>query len=90
MKIISFVTQKGGSGKTMLAVNCAVAAEQTRRKVFLLDLDPQATAEAWYQEREAETPKLAHIKASGPVRLACMSSWLTYRGSFPTAPFSIP
>ena len=61
MRIITFVTQKGGAGKTTLTVNCAVAAEKTNKKVLILDLDPQASAEAWYQDREAETPHLVRI-----------------------------
>jgi chromosome partitioning protein len=61
MRVISFVTQKGGAGKTTLAVNCAVAAEQAGLKTLILDLDPQGSAEAWYQDREAETPRLVAI-----------------------------
>lgn len=63
-RMIAFVTQKGGSGKTTLAVNLAVAAEQARARVLILDLDPQASAEAWYQDREAETPRLARGNAA--------------------------
>lgn len=63
MRIIAFVTQKGGSGKTTLAVNLAVAAEQAGARVLILDLDPQASAEAWYQDREAQTPRLARVAA---------------------------
>jgi chromosome partitioning protein len=40
MKVVSFVTQKGGSGKTTLAISCAVAAEQTGKRVIICDLDP--------------------------------------------------
>jgi chromosome partitioning protein len=58
MRVISFVTQKGGAGKSTLAINCAVAAERAGHKVLILDLDPQGTAEGWYQDREAETPRL--------------------------------
>jgi chromosome partitioning protein len=61
MHIISFVTQKGGSGKTALATSCAVAAEQAGRKALILDMDQQGSAEAWYQDRQAETPKLARV-----------------------------
>ena len=61
MRVISFVTQKGGSGKTTLAVNCAVAAERAGRKTLILDLDGQGSAEAWYQVRDAETPRLVAI-----------------------------
>jgi chromosome partitioning protein len=61
MHVISFVTQKGGSGKTTLAFCCAVAAQEQGARVLVLDMDPQGTAEAWYQDREAETPRLAKV-----------------------------
>jgi chromosome partitioning protein len=61
MKIISFVTQKGGSGKTTLTINCAVAAFKKNEKVLILDMDAQGTAENWYQDRENENPKLVKI-----------------------------
>ena len=64
MKVINFVTQKGGSGKSCLAINCAVAATQKRKRVFLLDMDEQRTAENWFQARESDFPRLAHIEAS--------------------------
>jgi chromosome partitioning protein len=57
MRVITFITQKGGAGKTTLTVNCAVVASQ-KKKVLILDLDPQASAEGWYQDRDAETPEL--------------------------------
>ena len=63
MRIITFVTQKGGAGKTTLAVNCAVAAEKKKKKVLILDLDPQASAEGWYQDREMETPLLVRLES---------------------------
>lgn len=62
MLIISFVTQKGGSGKTTLAINCAVTAWQTKGKVLLLDMDAQATAETWYKVRADEAPQVIRIK----------------------------
>jgi chromosome partitioning protein len=61
MRVISFVTQKGGAGKTTLSVNCAVAAERSGLKTLILDLDEQGSAEAWYQVRDAETPRLVRI-----------------------------
>jgi chromosome partitioning protein len=64
MKVVSFVTQKGGSGKTTLAISCAVAAEQTGKRVIICDLDPQRTAESWYQDREADTPKLVSLASA--------------------------
>ena len=64
MQVIAFVTQKGGSGKTTLALSCAAAAENQGSRTLVLDMDPQRTAEAWYQAREAATPKLATVTAS--------------------------
>src|SRR4051794_15138989 len=58
MRVITFITQKGGAGKTTLAVNCAVLAERKKKKTLILDLDPQGSAEGWYQLRDAETPEL--------------------------------
>jgi chromosome partitioning protein len=64
MKVISFVTQKGGSGKTTLTINCAVAAIKTKKKVLIIDMDAQGTAEAWYQDREEESPQLVRISGN--------------------------
>jgi chromosome partitioning protein len=64
MRVVSFVTQKGGSGKTTLAFCCAVAAQEKGRRTIILDMDPQGTATAWFKDRESETPTLATIKSS--------------------------
>jgi chromosome partitioning protein len=42
---------KGGSGKTMLTRNLAVAAAATGVRVATADLDPQATLTAWSRRR---------------------------------------
>ena len=64
MRVISFVTQKGGSGKTTLAFCCAVAAQEKGKRALLLDMDPQGTATAWFKDRESDAPALATIKSS--------------------------
>jgi chromosome partitioning protein len=63
MRVITFVTQKGGSGKTTLCVNLAVAGEAATARCLVLDLDPQGTAEAWYHDREAASPRLIRAAA---------------------------
>lgn len=57
--VVTFAQQKGGAGKTSLAVHLALAWRQMPLKflqgrcprVTLLDLDPQESMSAWYQLR---------------------------------------
>ena len=56
MRIISIVSQKGGAGKTTLAVNLAVAAEEAGARARIYDIDPQGSALAWSDQRDASAP----------------------------------
>jgi len=59
MKIIAFLSQKGGSGKTTLAVHSAVAAIESGERVVVVDTDPQKSATVWASARRAGTPIVA-------------------------------
>lgn len=63
MKAISFVTQKGGSGKSTLCVSLAVAAQEAGHTVCILEMDRQATITEWAQSRTKDTPEIAQVSA---------------------------
>ena len=52
--VISFVNQKGGTGKTTLAVNCADYWHLKGYRVLLIDSDPQGSSLDWASVREYE------------------------------------
>ena len=64
MKIIAVVSQKGGAGKTTLALHIAVAAERAGFSTAILDMDPQGTAERWSEWRKEEPPAVVAAKAT--------------------------
>jgi chromosome partitioning protein len=41
MKTLAVISQKGGSGKTTIAVHMAVCAARRNVKTALIDIDPQ-------------------------------------------------
>ncbi len=67
MRVLSLVTQKGGTGKSALTVSLAVAAEAAGEHVCILDLDPQGTSASWYEARSAETPAVLSLDQVGPL-----------------------
>ncbi|MEM8752759.1 MAG: ParA family protein [Pseudomonadota bacterium] len=50
-KVLTFAQQKGGAGKTTLLTQVAVALATPRRRIALIDLDPQKTLSSWMDER---------------------------------------
>ena len=67
MRTISLINQKGGVGKTTVALHLAAAFWQGGQNVVVLDLDPQASASEWHDSRSVEMP---HVESIQPARLA--------------------
>jgi chromosome partitioning protein len=64
MHAIALVSQKGGVGKTTLAIHLATAFSAAGYNTLLLDLDPQTSAAEWKDAREAEKPPVMAVPAS--------------------------
>ena len=73
MYTIALLAQKGGTGKTTLAVHVAADFEGAGGSAALVDLDPQASAALW-GDRRGRSPFVGAVPAarrSGPHRGAC-------------------
>lgn len=61
MQTLALFSQKGGTGKTTLAVHLAVAAGEAGRRVAIADTDPQRSATTWGHARQGQPPIVATI-----------------------------
>lgn len=67
MKIVTFLAQKGGTGKTTLILSVAVAWAQQGKSVLVVDTDRQKSAANWFERRapdlQEQTPYVIHTEA---------------------------
>ena len=61
MRTIAIIAQKGGTGKTTLAIHLSTAL---KGQTAIVDLDPQASASTWADKREINNPVVVSAQAS--------------------------
>ena len=66
-RTIAIISQKGGAGKTTLAIHLAAVAQEAGQLSLIVDTDPQATASQWAAWRQDAPPEVID---SPPPRLA--------------------
>ena len=59
MKVLSVLSEKGGAGKTTVAVHLGVSATRAGLGTAIIDLDPQASAADWSDQRGAPPEAVA-------------------------------
>ena len=64
MKVLAILSNKGGAGKTTLALSLAVAAVEKGKTAAVIDVDPQASAAEWGDGRESDEPAVVSAQAT--------------------------
>lgn len=61
MRAVSVLSEKGGAGKTTIAVNLASSFHLEGVSTLVVDADPQGTARDWGAASDADTPAVAGV-----------------------------
>jgi chromosome partitioning protein len=62
--VVTVAQQKGGAGKTTLVAQLATALADGRRRVAVVDIDPQASLTGWMRLREHKADGVAELRFS--------------------------
>jgi len=76
MKTIVFAASKGGVGKTTLcaALSSYASAASKKKRIAIIDLDPQGSLTGWWNQRESKKPRTHRGKRWKPFADAQTSS----------------
>jgi chromosome partitioning protein len=65
-RVLTLLGQKGGCGKTTIAIHLAVAAQQDGEQVVIIDTDPQQSALYWYGARKHKDSEMPVVVRAAP------------------------
>ena len=68
--VITIAQQKGGAGKTTLAIHLALAWAASGRRVAIIDIDPQASVSTWFRVRHERNEARA-----APIEAVAVGGW---------------
>jgi chromosome partitioning protein len=68
--VITIAQQKGGAGKTTLAIHLALAWAAAGRRVAIIDIDPQASVSTWFRVRNERLNG-----AAAPIEAVAVGGW---------------
>ncbi|TXH78371.1 MAG: peptide transporter [Thiothrix sp.] len=78
-QVIAVLNQKGGSGKTTIAINLAHALKLAGANVLLVDSDPQGSARDWNEANQGQVlPVVGLDRETLPTDLAAISGGYDY------------
>jgi chromosome partitioning protein len=72
MRTIVLATQKGGAGKSTLAIGLAVAALEDGQRVALIEADQQGTISNWARRRALSEPRIDRVGSSIEIERALL------------------
>ena len=82
-RVVSVLSQKGGTGKTTLSCALAALASRAETATAVLDLDPQASAAKWHDLRRANGEEDPPVFATPSSRTAALVDALGRDGAEP-------
>jgi cellulose biosynthesis protein BcsQ len=72
-RAVAILNQKGGVGKTTVTLGLTSAAMANRRRVLVVDLDPQASS-TWVLGHDGDGPTVSDVLSGAPVEEAIVTS----------------
>lgn len=89
MRSIAIVNQKGGTGKTTTAVNLAASLARSKKRVLLIDMDPQASASYWLGFKKQGQPFVDVFLEDKPLQEIIQNSGIPNLDIVPTSPVMV-